>query len=106
MNGALAPGGRSSGTHGGGTHHSGHFGDPRDLWPREFGRDGVSGLVTLDRALRARDVSRPGAEDERMALEVLADLLARVDGRRATPPPRPGPTPRDPHAQPAERDFS
>jgi hypothetical protein len=27
-------------------------------------------------------VSRPDVEDERMALEVLADLLARVDGRR------------------------
>jgi hypothetical protein len=38
--------------------------------------------VTLDRALRARDVSRPDADDERVAGEVLADLLARVDGRR------------------------
>jgi hypothetical protein len=36
----------------------------------------------LDRALRARDVSRPDAEDERMAEEVIDDLLARVDGRR------------------------
>jgi hypothetical protein len=39
-------------------------------------------MVSLDRALRARDVSRPDPEDERVALEVLADLLARVDGRR------------------------
>jgi hypothetical protein len=54
----------------------------RDGWPRDFGRDGVSGLVSLDRALRARDVSRPDAEDEQEALDLLADLLARVDGRR------------------------
>ena len=56
--------------------------DPRELWPRDFGRDGVSGLLTLDRAMRARDVSRPDDEDERMALDVLEKLLARVDGRR------------------------
>jgi len=34
--------------------------------------------------MRARDVSRPDAEDERVALEVLADLLARVNGRRSS----------------------
>lgn len=68
-----------------GTPHAGHGGESRDLWPREFGRDGVSGLVTADRAMRARDVSRPTAEDERVAAEVLSDLLARVDGRRASP---------------------
>jgi hypothetical protein len=56
--------------------------DPRELWPRDFGRDGVSGLLTLDRAMRARDVSHPDDEDERIALEVLEKLLARVDGRR------------------------
>jgi hypothetical protein len=56
--------------------------DPRELWPRDFGRDGVSGLITLDRAMRARDVSHPDDEDERIALEVLEKLLARVDGRR------------------------
>jgi hypothetical protein len=66
---------------GGGTH-PGYQHEGRDSWPRDFGRDGASGLVTLDRALRARDVSRPDADDERVALEVLADLLARVDGRR------------------------
>ena len=60
---------------------SGH--ESRDLWPRDFGRDGVSGLVSPARALRARDVSRPDAEDERVAGEVLAELLARVDGRRS-----------------------
>lgn len=57
-------------------------GDTRELWPRDFGRDGVSGLLTLDRALRARDVSHPDDEDELMALGVLEKLLARVDGRR------------------------
>ena len=81
MTGALPPGARPSGSHGGGTHPGSHH-EARDGWPRDFGRDGSSGLVTLDRALRARDVSRPDADDERVAGEVLADLLARVDGRR------------------------
>jgi hypothetical protein len=62
--------------------------DPREPWPRDFGRDGVSGLVTLDRAMRARDVSRPHSEEEAAAAEVLADLLARVDGRRSSGRPR------------------
>ncbi len=84
MTGALPPGGGPPGTHGGGTH-SGQTGDGRELWPRDFGRDGVSGLVSLDRALRGRDVSRPSAADEQMATEVLASLLARVDGRRPKP---------------------
>ena len=56
--------------------------DARELWPSDFGRDGVSGLLTGDRAMRARDVSRPDDEDERMALDVLDKLLARVNGRR------------------------
>jgi len=56
--------------------------DSRELWPRDFGRDGVSGLLTLDRAMRARDVSHPLDEHEQLALEVLEKLLARVDGRR------------------------
>ncbi|QLQ16227.1 MAG: hypothetical protein HZY73_11845 [Micropruina sp.] len=30
---------------------------------RGFGRDGISGLVTPDRATRAREVSKPSAED-------------------------------------------
>ena len=42
-------------------------------------------MLTGDRAMRARDVSRPDAEDERLASEVVAELLSRVDGRR--PPP-------------------
>jgi hypothetical protein len=33
--------------------------------------------------MRARDASRPDDEDEREALAVLDELLARVDGRRA-----------------------
>ena len=68
-----------------GTQHSGNVHESRDLWPRDFGRDGVSGLVTLDRAMRGRDVSRPDDEDERVAAEVIGDLLARVDGRRSVP---------------------
>jgi hypothetical protein len=82
MTGAVPPGGRPSGTHGGGTQYSGTTHDARDLWPRDFGRDGVSGLVTLDRAMRGRDVSRPDLDDERVAAEVIDELLARVDGRR------------------------
>jgi hypothetical protein len=81
-----ASGARPPRTHGGGAA-AGHPSEWRDGWPRDFGRDGVSGLVTLDRALRARDVSRPGVEDEELALEVLADLLARVDGRRPSRTP-------------------
>jgi hypothetical protein len=88
MNAPSPSGGRPPAAHREGAHHGG-AGDSRDLWPREFGRDGVSGLVTLDRAMRARDVSRPGPEDERMAAKVLDSLLARVDGRRSSLPPRP-----------------
>ena len=83
MTGASPPGARTPGTHGG-APYSGHGYDRGDLWPRDFGRDGVSGLVTLDRAMRARDASRPDEEDEREALAVLEELLARVDGRRVS----------------------
>lgn len=68
----------------GGGSGTGHSHDPRDLWPRDFGRDGVSGLVTPARALRARDVSRPDTADDEFAEAVVADLLARVDGRRSS----------------------
>ena len=54
----------------------------RELWPRDFGRDGASGLVTLDRAMRARDACRPTLADELEAAEVVDGLLARIDGRR------------------------
>ena len=63
-----------------GSTTSGH--DPRDLWPRDFGRDGVSGLVTPARALRARDVSRPRSQDDEAAERVVAALLARAEGRK------------------------
>jgi len=56
--------------------------ESRDLWPRDFGRDGVSGLVTPARALRARDVSRPHPEDLQAAEKVIDGLIARIDGRR------------------------
>lgn len=47
-----------------------------------FGRDGISGLVTSDRAIRAREVSRPTARDRADAEAALPHLLARLDGRR------------------------
>ncbi len=50
--------------------------------PREFGRDGVSGIVTRDRAMRAREVSRPSQEDLDAAAEALPTLLARTQQRR------------------------
>lgn len=59
---------------------SGH--ESRDLWPRDFGRDGVSGLVSVARAMRARDVSRPTPADEVAAERVVGAMLARAEGRR------------------------
>ena len=82
MTGALPPGGHSPGTHGGGPEPSGNPFDDRDLWTRDFGWDGAPGLVTLDRAMRVRDVSRSDLFDEQVADEVIDELLARVDGRR------------------------
>lgn len=79
MTGVSSSEGRASRSGGGGGH--GHP-ETKELWPRDFGRDGASGLVTLDRAMRARDVSRPTAADEAEAAEVVESLLARVDGRR------------------------
>jgi hypothetical protein len=32
--------------------------------------------------MRGRDVSRPDLDDERVAAEIIDELLARVDGRR------------------------
>ena len=49
---------------------------------RELGRDGVSGLVTRDRGMRAREVSVPTDDDHANAAKVLDALLARADGRR------------------------
>ncbi len=48
----------------------------------EYGRDGVSGLATLDRGMRGRDVSRPTDADTKRAEAVIEELLARVEGRR------------------------
>lgn len=46
--------------------------------PRDFGRDGVSGLVNEDRAMRAREVSRPRPEDEAAAVREAEEMLARA----------------------------
>ena len=82
MTGALPPGGQAPETHGEEAQPSGNPFDARDLWPRDIGWDGAWGLVTLDRAMRARDVSRSDLFDEQVADEVIDELLARVDGRR------------------------
>jgi hypothetical protein len=41
------------------------------------GRDGVSGLVSPARAMRARDVSTPTPEDLAEAAKVAAELVRR-----------------------------
>ncbi|MFZ0531518.1 MAG: hypothetical protein WAL91_13390 [Propionicimonas sp.] len=55
---------------------------------RGFGRDGISGLVTTSRALRARDVSRPGPAEVAAAQDAAAALLATLPP--LTPRPAPG----------------
>lgn len=52
---------------------------------RSFGRDGVSGLVSRDRALRARAVSRPTPDDIDAAREAAPRL---VDQATRTPRPQ------------------
>ena len=52
--------------------------------PREFGRDGVSGMVSRDRAIRAREVSQPTQAAKAHAEQVLQRLLARAQGRRVS----------------------
>ena len=49
---------------------------------RGFGRDGISGLVDANRALRARDVSRPGPAELEAAEQVVAAALARLERPR------------------------
>ncbi len=49
---------------------------------RGFGRDGISGLVDANRALRARDVSRPGSDEQEAAERVVAAALARLERPR------------------------
>jgi len=44
---------------------------------QRLGRDGVSGMVSVGRALRARDVSRPTAEDVAEAAKVAAEVVRR-----------------------------
>jgi hypothetical protein len=80
MTGTSGAGRRARGA--GGPETRSQPGESRDLWPRDFGRDGVSGLVSVDRAMRARDVSRPRPADVREAEKVVGDLLARAEGRR------------------------
>jgi hypothetical protein len=46
---------------------------------RGFGRDGISGLVDANRALRARDVSRPGPEEQAAGVKAVAEALARLE---------------------------
>jgi len=41
------------------------------------GRDGVSGLVTPSRAMRAREVSRPTPEELAEAVAVAAEIVRR-----------------------------
>ncbi|QGF22356.1 hypothetical protein [Raineyella fluvialis] len=50
--------------------------------PHDFGRDGTSGLVTHDRALRAREVSRPRPEDDAEAVAGAEAMLRRLGRRR------------------------
>ncbi|MCC6495824.1 MAG: hypothetical protein IT193_06150 [Propionibacteriaceae bacterium] len=49
---------------------------------RGFGRDGISGLVDANRALRARDVSRPDPADRAAAEQAAATALAKLDRPR------------------------
>ena len=42
---------------------------------QRLGRDGVSGIVSVGRALRARDVSRPTPEDVAEAAKVAAEVV-------------------------------
>jgi len=44
---------------------------------QRLGRDGVSGMVSVGRALRARDVSRPTAKDVAEAAKVAAEVVRR-----------------------------
>ncbi len=44
---------------------------------QHLGRDGVSGLVSPSRAMRARDVSRPTPEELASAAKVAAEVVRR-----------------------------
>lgn len=49
---------------------------------RAFGRDGISGLVTPDRAMRAREVSRPTPADVERGLSAANRAIAGLTPRR------------------------
>ena len=53
---------------------------------RGFGRDGLSGLVDRNRAMRARDVSRPSADDLAAARRDAEETIARLEGAPALSP--------------------
>lgn len=70
-----------------------HHNPSGEVEPHEFGRDGVSGIVSVDRALRAREVSRPTRAAREIpgttpvealpdAAEVIADLQRAARGQR------------------------
>ncbi|MEA5155060.1 hypothetical protein [Raineyella sp.] len=60
----------------------GGAGDRDTPLPHDFGRDGTSGLVNHDRALRAREVSRPRPEDEADAAAGAEAMLKRLGRHR------------------------
>lgn len=45
-----------------------------------FGRDGISGMVSRDRAMRAREVAKPSPEIMAAVETALPRLLARLSG--------------------------
>ena len=86
MTGALPPGVHSPGTHGGESQYSGNPHDARGLWPRDLEWDDAPELVGPDRAVLARDWLSPDLLDEldeQVADDLIDELLARIDGRRA-----------------------
>lgn len=57
----------------------------RSSGAREFGRDGVSGMVDRDRAIRAHQVSQPRPADLLHAEQVIETLVARATGKANRP---------------------
>lgn len=72
----MAESGRTTHDPGRSGRHGGH----RER--KGLGRDGITVMVNHDRALRAREISRPGEAVRDQAAGELPDLLARVRGRR------------------------
>ena len=50
---------------------------------RGFGRDGISGLLNPNRAMRARDVSRPSPDDLRAARYAAEAAVPRSEAPRS-----------------------